>query len=160
VNLYLVRHASAGDRHDWDGPDRERPLSKKGRHQADDIARALGDEPIRRVLSSPAVRCLQTAGPLAAKLGVEVEPVEAFAEGAPLVAARALVDSLVAAGDDAALFGHGDLIPDVLHDLEHEGVPMVGAGCAKGSVWQLIVKDGAVVNAVYHGRPVDGSPRA
>jgi 8-oxo-dGTP diphosphatase len=153
VNLFLVRHASAGDRLDWEGPDRERPLSKKGRRQSEALAASLGAEPIRRVLSSPAVRCLQTAGPTAARLGLDVEPVDAFAEGAPLHAARALVDSLVEAGDDAAIFAHGDLIPDVLHDLEREGVELHGAGCAKSSVWQVVAEKGKVLHAVYLGRP-------
>ena len=35
MTILLVRHARAGSRKDWDGPDEKRPLSKKGRRQAD-----------------------------------------------------------------------------------------------------------------------------
>jgi 8-oxo-(d)GTP phosphatase len=34
VRLVLVRHASAGDRPEWEGDDRLRPLDKRGRKQA------------------------------------------------------------------------------------------------------------------------------
>jgi phosphohistidine phosphatase SixA len=150
VNLYLVRHAHAGDRLGWDGPDAERPLSKKGRRQAEAIADVLGVHPIGRVLSSPAVRCLQTAGPIAARLGVEIEANPAFAEGAALPEARALVDQLASDGKDAILCGHGDLIPAVLHDLELEGVRLEGVGCAKGSIWHLVADGTCFVRGVYH----------
>jgi broad specificity phosphatase PhoE len=159
VNLYLIRHANAGNRHEWDGPDATRPLSKKGRRQAEAVADALSSEPIERLLSSPAVRCLQTGAPLAARLHLEVEPTAALAEGAPLRGARKLLDALVEHAVPAALVAHGDVIPDLLHDLEHDGVTLIGAGCAKGSVWQLIVEHGKVVRGVYHGRPeVDELP--
>jgi 8-oxo-dGTP diphosphatase len=113
----------------------------------------LGEQPISRVLSSPAVRCLQTAAPVARRLGLEIEVTTTFAEGAPLQAARALVDAIAAAGKDAIIFAHGDLIPDVLHDLELEGVRLEGAGCGKGSVWHLQAEHQRFVRAVYHRRP-------
>ena len=153
MNLYLVRHAQAGDRHDWDGPDAERPLNKKGRQQAEAVAEVLASRPIRRVLSSPAVRCLQTVGPLAARLRLEIEVSATFAEGAPLPAARKLLDALVEDGDDAVICGHGDLIPELLNSLENEGMRVDGAGCSKGSVWHLVAKDGRFVRADYHRRP-------
>jgi 8-oxo-dGTP diphosphatase len=155
VRLYLVRHAPAGDRQEWDGPDVERPISKKGRKVADAVADALAIEPITRVLSSPAVRCLQTVAPLAARLGLEVEPASEFAEGAPVRDARATLDLFASEGTTAVVCGHGDLIPELLEHLENEGTKVVGAGCTKGSVWQLEANGGHIVRAVYHGRPGD-----
>jgi 8-oxo-dGTP diphosphatase len=155
VSLYLVRHAPAGERHEWDGPDGERPLSKKGRKLAEAVADALGTQGVTRVLSSPAVRCLQTVGPLAARLGLEVEPEPALAEGAPTRGARALIEALASEGVTAVLCGHGDLIPDVVADLRRDGTAVVGAGCSKGSIWQLDTNGGRIVRAYYHGRPVD-----
>jgi broad specificity phosphatase PhoE len=153
VNLYLVRHAHAGDRHDWNGPDVGRPLSKKGRQQAEALTGALAGEPIQRILSSPAVRCTQTAAPIAVRLGLTVEQLPALAEGAPLAPARALIDSLATDGRDTVICGHGDLIPELLHDLESEGTPVDGAACAKGSIWHLVAQNGRFVRAVYRGRP-------
>jgi broad specificity phosphatase PhoE len=41
VPLLLVRHASAGDRDEWDGPDGARPLDERGRAQAAALVAAL-----------------------------------------------------------------------------------------------------------------------
>src|SRR5579871_5621224 len=63
MNLYLVRHADAGDRDKWEGDDADRPLTPLGRQQA----RALGDAfrerglAVDAVVSSPFLRTRQTA---------------------------------------------------------------------------------------------------
>jgi phosphohistidine phosphatase SixA len=155
VNLYLVRHANAGARHEWDGRDGERPLSKKGWAQSEAIAEVLGRRPIRRLLSSPAVRCLQTVGPLAHRLGLEIEPVPELAEGAALPRGRELIDGLIATGDDVVLCGHGDLIPELIEAFAQEGAHLDGAGCAKGSIWHLVAEGGRVVKGGYHRRPAE-----
>ena len=41
AELYLVRHAKAGERRLWDGDDLDRPLSPKGWKQADLLATRL-----------------------------------------------------------------------------------------------------------------------
>ena len=61
--LLLVRHARAGDRSDWDGPDDLRPLDPRGREQARRLAEVL---PLFRpddLLSAPPVRCMETVEP-------------------------------------------------------------------------------------------------
>ena len=73
MTLVLVRHASAGDRHEWDGDDRLRPLDKKGRKQAARLLDVLADVTVRRIVSSPYLRCVQTVEPLARARGLEVE---------------------------------------------------------------------------------------
>src|SRR5437868_1064741 len=75
LELYLLRHADAGDPAAWKGDDAERPLSPKGRKQARRTGRwvaALGRHP-DRILTSPKVRALETATIVAASL--ESEPV-------------------------------------------------------------------------------------
>jgi broad specificity phosphatase PhoE len=47
-------------------------LTELGHRQAEAAAEALGREPIRRILCSPYTRALQTAAPLAKKLGLPV----------------------------------------------------------------------------------------
>lgn len=154
MNVYLVRHAHAGDRSRWNGDDSDRPLSAKGRDQADAIAQALRGAPIVRVLSSPALRCQQTIGPLALLLGLEVEVAGEFDEDAPLRPARTRIDELVRADDgDVVVCGHGDLIPALLDDLRRDGVELDGSGCAKGSVWQVEADGGRYRRAVYHRHP-------
>ncbi len=69
MTLLLIRHASAGDRDDWVGDDRLRPLDGRGRNQASRLPELLRDYEIARVLSSPAVRCVQTVEPFPALAG-------------------------------------------------------------------------------------------
>jgi broad specificity phosphatase PhoE len=86
---YLVRHAHAGDKRAWTGPDRLRPLSAPGRREAHGVLVQLRDYPITRILSRPAVRCLQTVEPLARRRGLPVEAAEVLgvdADPATLVA--------------------------------------------------------------------------
>jgi 8-oxo-dGTP diphosphatase len=71
----LVRHA-------WEGDDRLRPLDARGRRQADELVDALRPLAVRRIVSSPYARCVETVEPLAAKLGLEVEIDDRLAEGA------------------------------------------------------------------------------
>lgn len=146
---YLIRHAHAGHRSDWDGPDEERPLSPKGRHEADHIADLLSDEPIGRVLSSPAVRCVQTAEPLAAARQVELEIEKRLAEGCDPVKAIELMIEL--AEHNPALCAHGDLIPEMIRLLQRRGMEIVENGpTKKGSFWTLEFDDESFTKATYH----------
>src|SRR6478609_9257393 len=111
---YLVRHAKAGSRNGWIGPDEARPLTRAGREQAEAIMRALAERPVPRALSSPYRRCVETLQPLAAKLGLPVEMVEVLAEG---VSAAVVVEFMTALPDDSVLCSHGDVIPAVIDVL-------------------------------------------
>lgn len=73
LELYLLRHADAGDPMAWKGDDAERPLSAKGRRQARRMGRWLGDLGRRpdAILTSPKARALQTATMVAASLGLK-----------------------------------------------------------------------------------------
>ena len=149
MSLYLVRHAKAGSRRNWDGPDHARPLSGKGRRQAEGLVHLLADRPVQRVLSSPYVRCVQTVEPLAEKLGLTVEEAPSLAEGAAPSEAVELLRAL--ASSTAVLCTHGDLIPPVLDTLAAtEGLPLPpGYPFAKGSVWELEVVTGRWLAARY-----------
>lgn len=133
--LYVVRHAKAGSRHDWSGPDQLRPLSKRGRKQAEAIAAHLTPSAPNRVLSSPYVRCIQTVEPLAAQAGVAIEASDALAEGQDFRAPLALVESLE---DGAVLCTHGDVLPELLNALIRRGLLVDGSpDLRKGVVWSL-----------------------
>lgn len=151
--IYLVRHAKAGDRDDWDGDDRLRPLSKSGREQAKALADLLAPYPIRRILSSPSLRCVQTVEPLAQRLRIRIEETQALAEGAGTAPLRRLMGSLAAT--EAALCSHGDVIQELVDELVGDGViPGSQAGqLAKGSTWVLDERNGMVVAARYLAAP-------
>lgn len=63
VELYLLRHADAGDPAAWRGDDSARPLSDVGRRQASSLGRFLQRRAFHPdlVLSSPKMRSRQTA---------------------------------------------------------------------------------------------------
>jgi phosphohistidine phosphatase len=107
MEQHLLRHADAGDTGDWDGPDELRPLSEKGKRQATRLARHLHaiSYTVDVVLTSPKVRAIETARPVADALGVEIviEPRLAASFGPSELAAM-----LAAAGNHARplLVGH------------------------------------------------------
>lgn len=81
TRLYLVRHGQSADnaegRFGGHGPT---PLSKLGEHQAQLTAAYLAKEGISAIYSSDLHRAVQTAGPLANLLGVDVVASAAFRE--------------------------------------------------------------------------------
>src|SRR5215211_81668 len=74
----LVRHADAGLRSEWLGSDEWRGLTALGHEQARAVAGVLGGLQIRRLLSSPSLRCRQTVVPLARVQGLDAEPCPAL----------------------------------------------------------------------------------
>jgi len=74
VELYLLRHADAGDPATFRGDDYQRPLSDKGRRQASSIGRFLSRRGFHpdTIVSSPKMRARQTAELVAAALATPV----------------------------------------------------------------------------------------
>lgn len=105
--LLLVRHARAGDRDTWEGDDRERPLDPRGLEQANALVLLLSSFPVRAILSSPYLRCVQTVEPLAAARELEIELRAELGEELQLTAGIELVRAH--AGQDAVICGHGGL---------------------------------------------------
>ncbi len=154
MTLHLIRHATAGHRGQWNGNDLDRPLDERGEAQADAIAARLADSPIRAVWSSIAVRCVQTATPLADAFGLEVETMRALAEGARPFDLVELLREEAAADGDLALFTHGDLIPEALSYFRRDGMRVVGRrGCEKASIWSLETAGHDIVRGVYLAAP-------
>jgi phosphohistidine phosphatase len=63
IELHFLRHADAGDPMAWTGDDADRPLSDKGRKQADRLGRFLSGVGFTpdAIITSPKVRAAQTA---------------------------------------------------------------------------------------------------
>jgi 8-oxo-dGTP diphosphatase len=155
--VYLVRHAKAGSRSEWEGPDALRPLSKPGRRQARRLARHLREAGIERIVSSPSLRCVQTVEPLAAALGLQIELADGLAEGAGLPEAIEVLRSAIAA--NTVLCSHGDVIPMVVDHLAADGLRIEGpTGWQKGSIWVLEGDGARFVRARYRPPPEEAPP--
>lgn len=118
--LIALRHAKALSRSEWDGPDAARPLSARGERQAKSIVGPLRAFGVRRIVSSDAVRCMQTVTPLAKALGRKIVPSpelsqDAWEDGTGDV--RAVVGKRVRARKPAVLCSHGPVLPDILAEL-------------------------------------------
>ena len=139
--LYLVRHAHAGSKGKWAGPDLARPLSAQGRMEALGLIQQLGHLPLGRVLSSPAERCLQTVQPLAVRLGRLVEPSEALGVDGTGPGVLELLTSPALEG--AVLCTHGEIIGKVFDELQRAGIELQDPPrWPKGSTWILQRDDG------------------
>lgn len=121
--LLLIRHASAGDRDEWTGDDRRRPLDERGRRQAEKLVPLLAPyEPVR-ILSSPADRCVQTVEPLARARGLSIELREELAEEHQATESAALVLGL--AGEAVAISCHGGLSEVLVGESQKKGETIV-----------------------------------
>jgi 8-oxo-dGTP diphosphatase len=146
--VYVVRHAKAGIRSAWPGPDEERPLTRRGRKQARRLVDRFQGLDLGRIVSSPFVRCVQTVEPLATARGLAVEPVAELREGVSmtdLVRAIASLDER-----PTVVCSHGTEIESMIDRFHHDGATIEGArGIAKGSVWVLDREQGRVASARY-----------
>lgn len=150
--LYVIRHAKAGIRAAWSGPDEERPLTRRGRKQARRLVERFQGLDIQRILSSPFVRCMQTVEPLAEARGLPVEVAAELREGASV---DELLRGLATFGDrPTVVCGHGTEIRSMIDRLEAGGATIEGArGIAKGSVWVLDREGERIVAAHYLPAP-------
>jgi broad specificity phosphatase PhoE len=134
--VLLLRHADAGVKGSWDGPDDLRPLSEAGRQQADGLVVRLEDYPVERILCSPTLQCYQTVAPLADDRFLDIEPVAALGVDASL----AQLLGLLRDGElrNAALCTHGEMIGALLAHLVAEGLSVEEPlRWPKGSTWLL-----------------------
>ena len=143
--IYVVRHAHAGDRTGWDGPDHLRPLSPKGWKQAAALADRLHG--VELLLSSHYLRCRQTLEPLAERLGLPIQDEPRLVEGTPF---REFLELVTTPAPPTAMCTHGDIVINLVDYLLRRRLTGPDqAGSSKASVWELEVEDGAIKAARY-----------
>jgi len=146
--LYVVRHAKAGVRSAWTGPDQERPLTRRGRKQAQRLVERFQGLEIERILSSPYLRCVQTVQPLGEARGLPVETAPELSEGASVDELLLALDSFI--DRPTVVCGHGREIESMIDRLQDDGATIEGArGIAKGSVW-VLDRDGERIVAAHY----------
>lgn len=118
--IVALRHAKALSREEWKGKDLARPLSARGRKQADAIVGPLLAFGVRKIISSPATRCMKTVKPLSAAIRRKVNesPLisqDAWEEGKS--DSRVVIGARVRARKPAVLCSHGPVLPEIMNEL-------------------------------------------
>jgi 8-oxo-dGTP diphosphatase len=146
TTVIILRHASAGDRKDWRDLDLLRPLDRRGRSVARDLAGPLAAYAPDRLISSTTARCVETLLPYARVMGTGVTTDPAFTvdedgDVGPGGRARARdrIGELVAEAVSTLVCTHGEMAPDLLAELcERFGRPgRRGRAPRKGGFWVL-----------------------
>jgi 8-oxo-dGTP diphosphatase len=119
-SLAVVRHGKAVGRSSWSGDDATRPLTERGVEQAAGLVATLRAWAPKRIVSSPAVRCVTTVTPLAAAAGLEIKrdagiSQDAWEAGEDEV--RRVVGKRVRAGKNAIICSHGPVLPEIMREV-------------------------------------------
>jgi 8-oxo-dGTP diphosphatase len=161
VALIVLRHAKALPRKAWSGPDLERPLADRGKAQAAQLVPLLGAYGVRRVISSPGLRCIDSVRPYAAQAGAAIETDETITEQAyhkdPLPAHR-LASGLARTDVPTVVCTHRPVLDGFLTAVG------VTAGAAPppqplgtGEMFVFHLADGVVAAVERHAPPVGAS---
>lgn len=133
--IVVLRHASAGERAGWPGPDHERPLDSTGSKDAVELAAVLACFGPTTLVSAEPLRCQQTLSPLAESIGETVRLDAAFNEETdPVLAARHLRE-LATSGIGTVVCSQGALIPALLAEVSGQTAARYHTG--KGEGWVL-----------------------
>jgi 8-oxo-(d)GTP phosphatase len=118
--IIALRHAKALSRDEWDGKDAARPLASCGKKQANSIVGPLLAFGARKIISSPATRCVKTVAPLSAALGRKIDKTALISQDAWEVGrsdARTIVGERVRTRKPAVLCSHGPVLPEILTEI-------------------------------------------
>jgi 8-oxo-dGTP diphosphatase len=151
--VVLVRHAKAGKRSEWNGPDDKRPLDPNGRQQAQRLVALLTSFEPQRVHSADRVRCIDTVAPLAAALDVPVLIDPVFNDDAYTAAPDATRNAVLALGKPgqvSVVCSQGEAIPGLIDQL---GPRLRTTHTRKGAWWVISLADGEVLAADHYPPP-------
>jgi broad specificity phosphatase PhoE len=147
TTIILVRHAEKAAE-----PSADPPLTAIGAARADALGDFVKDAGVRAIVSTQFVRTRTTAAPVAARLGLELEILDAR------LTARATADSLLAKhrGQTVLVVGHSNTVPAIIEAL---GAPRPAEICDAGYDNAFIVtvpaSGAATVLRVHFGRKAE-----
>ena len=113
MRLTLIRHAFAGHKRNWAGPDINRPLDERGLRLVHGLTTLLLRYKVGQIVSSPALRCRQTVHPLAERVDLTVETSAALG-AADTVNGIICQSSAHPAFNDAVVCTHDELLQPLL----------------------------------------------
>ena len=149
--VYLVRHAekaSSGTGTEGPGP----PLSEEGKLRAEQLANTLRAEGITHIYSTGFARTMETAGPLAGRLGVKIETydpkdLKGFARKLAALPGRHLV------------VGHSNTTPELVELLGGDAGPPIDEQREYDRLYVLVLSPGGKVTTLHlrYGPPFSPS---
>ena len=160
MNLYLLRHGSAGQRKLDPLVDHKRPLDKEGKQQCILLGRALNAMKIQfdSVISSPLKRALQTATLVGTETGYEkkIQLSQAMTPEGTWSDFQGLLDSVMDQ-EEVLLVGHNPNLPIYLNRLLSPSATSPIARVRKGAIAALTVQRGSVKTAMVTRSPAVAS---
>ncbi len=145
MNLYLLRHGSAGQRKSNPIADHKRPLDKEGKQQCILLGGVLSSLKLQfdRVLSSPLKRALQTATLVGTEAGFEkkIQLSEALAPAGTWSDFQRLLDEVVGC-EEVLLVGHSPNLPEFLNRLLYPTGTNSALRLRKGAIAALDLERG------------------
>ena len=141
ARIVVIRHGQAEPKKGWPGADADRPLVGRGRHQAQRLSQTIGRLRPDRVISSPALRCVQTVQPLAESCGLPLEISQQWSiEAGKSVPGlgQDLIDT-TPDGSTLVVCTHREVLVRLLPEMSSHGKHKMGhrPPGAKGGVWIL-----------------------
>jgi phosphohistidine phosphatase SixA/ADP-ribose pyrophosphatase YjhB (NUDIX family) len=146
--LIVLRHAKAESRDDWSDDDLKRPLTERGAERAEALVPVLGAYGVRRVISSPALRCTQTVEPYAEHLSTFLEIDDRLSEEARFDEVNRSVSTILDRKKPVVLCTHRPTLPWILDAV---GADTVDLKPGEGVV--VHHRKGVVLNTEPLGRP-------
>jgi len=153
--VLIVRHGTAGSKQRYKGDDRQRPLDKQGRAQAESLVGQLLAFGANALYAADRLRCRQTLEPLAEELGASIASEPLLTEEAYAVrrkAARNRILEIAEADGTPVICTQGRVIPDLIAWwCERDGVRPDKSRNRKGSTWVMSLAGGRLVAADHIG---------
>ena len=144
--LVILRHGRARSRKAWSKDDRERPLTKAGEFQAEQVVPVLGAYGVTHVLTSSSRRCWATVAPYADVAGLDMEDTDDLSEedATPETVAEQ-VQALLGLKGASVLCTHRPVLPWVFEALGLEPHQL-----APGSVYVVHHRKGRILATEHH----------
>jgi 8-oxo-(d)GTP phosphatase len=156
--VLIVRHGTAGRKKRYKGDDRNRPLDKHGRAQAELLVGQLMAFGPTRVYAADRLRCIQTIEPLADELGLSIAPEPLLTEEAYWDNRKKSRQRAMAIANEPGvpvICSQGKVIPDLIQWWsQRDGVRPAKSRNGKGSTWVLSLHDGKLIAADHIASPL------
>lgn len=121
--IIALRHGKAVPGELWDGPDSTRPLMQRGTDQSVSVAPAIAAFAPHKLISSSAVRCTSTIGPLAGYLSLPVKESTGISQDAYEFGGATVAETVrkrLHKKVTAVLCSHGPVLPEIISEIARQ----------------------------------------